>query len=117
MNEIVLRHRLPKDFPLKGFLAFLKEHSEGYREGLARAVIVVLRAHGIAVSDEERERILAEKNLGRLERWLERVALAASLADVLDEPSRMRECTRTETESYRCTRTETESYGCTRTES
>jgi hypothetical protein len=35
-----------------------------------------------------RERILAEKDPARLERWHERAILAASIADVLDEPSR-----------------------------
>jgi hypothetical protein len=33
------------------------------------------------------ERILAEKDPARLERWHERAIFAASVADVLDEPS------------------------------
>src|SRR5580698_2718239 len=64
---------------------------EGLREGRveerARAVLTVLRVRGIAVPDAARERILAEKDPARLERWLEKAAVVASVAEVLDEPS------------------------------
>lgn len=53
-----------------------------------RAVLTVLRVRGIAVPDDGRERILAETDVQRLEQWLERATTAASLAEVLDEPSR-----------------------------
>ena len=56
-------------------------------EGEARALLTVLRGRGIAVPDAARERILAQKDPERLERWLEQAIVAASLADVLDEPS------------------------------
>ncbi|MFT3767257.1 MAG: hypothetical protein QM820_17300 [Minicystis sp.] len=59
----------------------------GRLEEAARAVLTAFRVRGIAVTDAERERILAEQDLGRLERWHERAILAASVADVLDEPS------------------------------
>jgi hypothetical protein len=39
------------------------------------------------VPDATRERILAEKDPGRLERWVERAVVASSLTDVLDESS------------------------------
>ncbi len=51
----------------------------------ARAVLVVLRVRGIAVGDAERERILGERDAGRLERWLTRAEVAGSLAEVLSE--------------------------------
>jgi hypothetical protein len=35
-----------------------------------------------------RERIVAEKDPARIERWLERAILAASAAEVFDEPNR-----------------------------
>jgi post-segregation antitoxin (ccd killing protein) len=54
---------------------------------VARAVLMVLRARGIAVSDAARERILAEKDPERLERWLERAAVATSVVAVVDEPN------------------------------
>jgi hypothetical protein len=39
------------------------------------------------VPEALRERILAQKDLERLERWLEKAAVATSVAAVLDEPS------------------------------
>ncbi|AUX47749.1 uncharacterized protein SOCE26_092730 [Sorangium cellulosum] len=60
---------------------------EGRAEEAARAVLTVLRGRGIAVPDVARERILAEKDLQTLERWIERAVVAASLAEVLDGPS------------------------------
>jgi hypothetical protein len=39
------------------------------------------------VPDAVRERILAEKDTDRLERWVERAIVAASVAEVIDEPS------------------------------
>jgi hypothetical protein len=66
-------------------------HDEGRREGeataRARAVLTVLQARGLAVPDAARERVLAQKDPTRLERWLAKAAVAASVADVLDEPS------------------------------
>jgi hypothetical protein len=61
--------------------------AEGRAEGEARALLTALRVRGIAVPDAARERILAEKNLAQLERWLEKAIVASSLADVMDEPS------------------------------
>ncbi|WP_437982224.1 hypothetical protein [Sorangium sp. So ce117] len=60
---------------------------EGRAEEAARAVLIALRGRGIAVPDVTRERILAEKTPEILERWLERAVVAASLAEVLDDPS------------------------------
>ena len=48
---------------------------------------MVLRMRGVAVPDAARERMLAEKDPERLERWLERSIVATSLAEVLGEPS------------------------------
>jgi hypothetical protein len=59
----------------------------GRIEARASAVLTVLRVRGIAVPDAVRKRILAEKDAARLERWHERSILAASIDDVLDEPS------------------------------
>jgi len=39
------------------------------------------------VPDAARERILAEKDPARLERWLERAAVVASITEVVDESS------------------------------
>jgi predicted transposase/invertase (TIGR01784 family) len=60
---------------------------EGREEGLVQGLLAVLRARGIAVPDAVRERILAQKDAERLERWLEKAAVAASVAEVIDETS------------------------------
>jgi hypothetical protein len=60
---------------------------EGLAEGLAKSVLTVLRTRRIAVTDLDRDRILAERDTARLERWLERAAVAASVVEVLTEPS------------------------------
>ncbi len=64
-----------------------KYYGLGRDETRARDVLTVLRVRGIAVPDVERERILAQKDAERLERWLEKAAVASSLGEVLDEPS------------------------------
>jgi hypothetical protein len=70
------------------FPPFMEELIErGRTEAAARHVLTVLRVRGITVPDAARERILAEKDPERLERWLEKAVLAVSLAEVLDEPS------------------------------
>jgi hypothetical protein len=61
--------------------------AEGEALGEARALLAALRGRGIPVPDAAREQILAERDLDRLERWVERASVASSLADVLDEPS------------------------------
>jgi hypothetical protein len=61
--------------------------SEGRTEEAARNLLTVLRVRGIGVLDAARERILAQKDPERLERWLEKAAVAASVDEVLGEPS------------------------------
>ncbi len=76
-------------------LARQEAHKEGHKEGhrageikeAARAVLAVLRARGIVVPEIARERILAEKELVSLERWLEKAATVPSIAEVIDDPS------------------------------
>ena len=60
---------------------------EGRTETRASDVLTVFRVRGIAVPDAARERILAQKDPSLLERWLEKAIVAASVAEVLDEPS------------------------------
>lgn len=50
-------------------------------------MLTVLRARGISLSEEIRERILAQKDMELLQRWLEKAAVAASAAEVVGEPS------------------------------
>jgi hypothetical protein len=50
-------------------------------------VLTVLRARGLAVPDADRERVLAQRHPELLQCWLEKAVIAASVAEVLDEPS------------------------------
>src|SRR5580704_7673772 len=61
--------------------------TEGEVEEATRNLLTVLRVRGIAVPDAARERIVAEQDPERLERWLERAILAASIEEVIDEAS------------------------------
>jgi hypothetical protein len=68
--------------------AFAKTYvAQGEAQAHARDVLTVLRARGIAVPDAVRERILAQRDPELLEHWLERAAVVASIAEVIDEPS------------------------------
>ncbi len=61
--------------------------AEGRVEGRAEDLLTVLDVRGIVVPEATRQRILAEKDLDLLQRWLKRAILAPSLAEILDEPS------------------------------
>jgi len=61
--------------------------TQGRTEEAARNLLTVLRVRGFAVPDHIRERILAETDPERLERWLEKAVVAPSLAALIDEPN------------------------------
>jgi hypothetical protein len=48
-------------------------------------VLTTLRVCGIAVSEAIRKRILAQKDLRQLERWLEKAIVATSLEQVIGD--------------------------------
>ncbi|HSF42273.1 MAG TPA: hypothetical protein VLT87_20895 [Thermoanaerobaculia bacterium] len=77
-----------KKYYAQGFEEGLAEaREEGRIEQVGRSLLIVFRARGIAVPDGARERILAEKDPERLRLWLEKAAVATSVAAVLDEPN------------------------------
>ena len=53
----------------------------------ASEILTVLRARGIAVTDEAWQRIQSQQDPTTLERWLEKAVVATSIEDVLDDPS------------------------------
>jgi hypothetical protein len=59
--------------------------TKGRTEEAARNLLAVLRVRGIAVPEAIREHILAQKDPERLERWLEKAVVAASVTAVFDE--------------------------------
>jgi hypothetical protein len=65
---------------------FAKKYvAQGRTQEAARNLLTVFRARGIPVPDDIRERILAQQDPERLERWLEKAVVASSVASVLDE--------------------------------
>lgn len=56
---------------------------EGVVDGVQRSLLQLLVARGIPLDEADRARILGERDLPRLERWLARAVHAASIADVL----------------------------------
>jgi hypothetical protein len=91
LNSLNQAARLALEAMMKGYeyqSDFAKKYvAQGEARGEARALLAALRVRGIPVPDVARERILAEKDPERLERWVERAVVASSLAEVLDEPS------------------------------
>jgi len=65
---------------------FAKKHrAEGRAEGRAECVLAVLRARSLAVSPEQRERVLACSDLGVLGRWIEKAVVVASADELFAE--------------------------------
>jgi hypothetical protein len=64
--------------------------AEGHAEARADDVLTVLRVRGIAVPEAARKRILAQKDLQRLERWHEKAIVATSLREVIDDRAKGR---------------------------
>jgi hypothetical protein len=65
--------------------AWVDGWTEGRIEGATHSLLIVLRARGLIVPDAVREHILAQKDLERLRCWLEKAAVAVSVAAVIDE--------------------------------
>lgn len=77
-----------KDYEYKSELMgrpFREGKVEGKAEGKAEAVLTVLRAQGIEVSEEVRERIEGTTDLELLDTWLSRVVRAERVEDVFGE--------------------------------
>ncbi|HEU4732482.1 MAG TPA: Uma2 family endonuclease [Kofleriaceae bacterium] len=60
--------------------------AEGKAEGMARAVLAVLYARGVPLDGAEHDRIVAERDPARLERWIVRAVACRSAAALLAEP-------------------------------
>ena len=58
--------------------------AEGKAEGRAEAIVRILQRRSVALSSEQRQRILACADLTLLDTWLDRAAVAETAADVFD---------------------------------
>jgi hypothetical protein len=73
---------------------FIAEREEGRMEGeaagkadgLAKVLLAVLGARGLEPTEDEHRRLLAERDLGRLERWLAAAGTCSDLAGLLALP-------------------------------
>lgn len=45
----------------------------------------MLQHRGVKVPRDDRARVLAERDLARLERWIRRASVAATVGEILDE--------------------------------
>jgi hypothetical protein len=57
--------------------------AQGIAEGKAQALLAVMAGRGWDIADEQRERILACRDIDVLDRWLTRVAAAEGVTDML----------------------------------
>jgi hypothetical protein len=82
-DNAVARALVDKQNPV---LMALKTESkaEGLGEGTATAIVAVLTARGVALSEDLRDRILSCSDLTRLNRWLARAAVASSATEVFE---------------------------------
>jgi hypothetical protein len=62
--------------------------ARGRAEGEARALLAVLEARGLAVSDAERARIVRCADAAQLERWVRRAVTARATAELFDDESK-----------------------------
>jgi hypothetical protein len=62
---------------------YRKVREEGEAEGEAEALLAVLEARGIPVSDAQAEKLRACRDLEQLKVWVRRAVSAASTEDVL----------------------------------
>jgi hypothetical protein len=76
-----------QEFIMAMYKTWEETRAEARAEARANDVLTVLRVRGIAVPDAVRQQILAQQDLQRLERWLERASVATSIEDVLHSPS------------------------------
>ncbi len=79
-GEVNFRHVLRR---LTGHESLGTVRDEGKAEGKAEAVLSVLEARGMAVSEDDRTRILSCRDLPTLESWLRRAATATSVRQIV----------------------------------
>jgi len=71
----------------KFIMAMHQTWEDARTETRANDVLTVLRVRGIVVPAAARKRIMAEKDLKQLERWLKKASVATSIEDVIDKRS------------------------------
>ena len=81
------RREFQSDFAKKYFAVGMAEgEAKGRAEEAIRALLAVLEARGLAVSDDERSRIVGCTDVGVLENWIRRAVTVASVEELFTEP-------------------------------
>lgn len=73
-------HELQSDFAKTYF-------GRGRADGEVRAVLLMLKARGLAVSEEARQRMVACQDIAQLDCWAERAATVSDVAELFVEPA------------------------------
>jgi len=63
-----------------------EERARGEAKGKAAAILKILAARGVTVSEEQQQEIFSATDLARLDRWLLRALQASSAGEVVSEP-------------------------------
>ena len=92
LQERVMEHREYRSEFFRGI--YQQGAAEGKAEGKAEAVLTVLAARGIPVSDAIRAQIAACTSSETLDRWLRRAAVASTAAAVVRPPPAKRPATK-----------------------
>ncbi len=70
----------------KGNPKILRREAAAEAKAVAKAILAVLEARGIAVNAAQRQEILRCLDRDRLDRWLRRAAMASSADEIMSEP-------------------------------
>ena len=79
-NEVLEAHAATREQRARQLGLF-----EGKQLGLLEAVLNVVEARGLPVQEDQRARILIERDIERITRWLARAATATTIDDVLGD--------------------------------
>jgi hypothetical protein len=63
-----------------------RDRAEGHAAGKAEAVIAIVTVRGLSPDHASRARILGERDLARLDRWITRAMTCATIAELFTEP-------------------------------
>jgi hypothetical protein len=64
--------------------AYAEGKAEGRADGECEAILLVLKARALVVTDAQRKRIKACTDLSQLKKWVERAATAAATEELFD---------------------------------
>jgi hypothetical protein len=87
LEEMMKGYEYQSDYAKKYVQMTTQVRTQARAEEAARNLLAVFKARGMAVPEPIRERILAQADPEQLERWLDRAVVAASIAEIFDEPS------------------------------